>query len=290
MPKPLSNLASKVQASTTIAIDTMYKKMKADGIDVIGFGAGEPDFNTPENIKLEAIKAIENNFTHYTPSNGIEVLRNAICGRLKADCDVEYSPSQIVVSSGAKQSIYYALKAITNPGDEIILAAPFWVSYYELVQMVGGTPVVVKTDESTGWKMTAEMLESAITENTKALILNSPSNPSGVVYNEEELRAIAHVAIDADLYVLSDEIYYRLVYDDTEFKSFASLGDRVKQNTILINGVSKSYAMTGWRIGYSAANEEISKVIGNYQSHASSAPNSAAQMAALEALSGQQIS
>ncbi|NLM60698.1 MAG: aminotransferase class I/II-fold pyridoxal phosphate-dependent enzyme, partial [Clostridiales bacterium] len=184
MPKPLSNLVSTVKASTTIAIDSMYKKMKSEGIDVIGFGAGEPDFNTPDNIKLAGIRAIEDNFTRYTPSSGIESLRKAVCDRLKEDCGLDYTPSQIVISNGAKQSLYLALKAITNPGDEIILPAPYWVSYLEMIRMTGGNPVIVETSQDTGWKMTAEMLKAAITPKTKALILNSPSNPSGVVYNE----------------------------------------------------------------------------------------------------------
>ena len=288
MPKPLSNLVSTVKASTTIAIDSMYKKMKAEGIDVIGFGAGEPDFNTPDNIKLAGIRAIEDNFTRYTPSSGIESLRKAVCDRLKEDCGLDYTPSQIVISNGAKQSLYLALKAITNPGDEIILPAPYWVSYLEMIRMTGGNPVIVETSQDTGWKMTAEMLKAAITPKTKALILNSPSNPSGVVYNEEELAAIAKTAIEADIYVISDEIYYKLIYNGCKFRSFASFGEEIKYNTILVNGVSKSYAMTGWRIGYTAANDEISKLIGNYQSHASSAPNSIAQLAAVEALTGPQ--
>lgn len=288
MPKPLSKLVSEVKASTTIAIDSMYKKMKADGIDVIGFGAGEPDFNTPDNIKQAAIKAIEDNFTRYTPSNGIEPLRKAVCRRMKEDFGLDYTPSQIVVSSGAKQSLYFALKAVTNPGDEIILPAPYWVSYLEMIKMTGGIPVIVDTTRDTSWKMTAEMLKAAITSNTKALILNSPSNPSGVVYTEEELAALADVAVDEDIYVISDEIYCNLIYNGCKFRSVASFGEKAKHNTILVNGVSKSYAMTGWRIGYTASNSEIAELIGNYQSHASSAPNSIAQMAAVEALTGPQ--
>lgn len=288
MPKPLSKLVSMVKASTTIAIDSMYKRMKAEGIDVVGFGAGEPDFNTPDNIKQAGIKAIEDNYTRYTPSSGIEALRQAVCDRLKADCGLVYTPSQIVVSNGAKQSLYLALKAITNPGDEIVLPAPYWVSYLEMIRMTGGTPVIVNTNKTTAWKMTAEMLKAEITPKTKALILNSPSNPSGVVYTEEELEAIARVVVEADIYVISDEIYYKLIYNGCKFRSFASFGEEVKQNTIVVNGVSKSYAMTGWRIGYTAANDDISKLIGNYQSHASSAPNSIAQIAATEALAGPQ--
>lgn len=287
--KPLSKIASKVQASTTIAIDTMYKKMQADGIDVVGFGAGEPDFDTPDNIKEAAVKAIDANFTRYTPAVGTLELREAVCARLKKDCGIEYTPAQIVVSNGAKQSLHYALSAVTNPGDEVILPAPYWVSYAELIAMTGGTQVIIETDDSTGWKITAEMLEAAITPNTKAIIMNSPSNPSGVVYTRDEMQALADVCIKHDIYVISDEIYYRLVYG-TSFTSFAALGEEIKKLTILVNGVSKSYAMTGWRIGYIAAEPEIAKVIGNFQSHASSAPNSIAQKAATEALRGSQSS
>jgi len=283
MAKPLSYLASEVQASTTIAIDTMYKKMKADGIDVIGFGAGEPDFDTPDNIKDAARRAIDENFTRYTASSGIDPLRAAICARLKEDCGVEYAPSQVIVSNGAKMSLYLALRAVTDPGDEIILPAPYWVSYLEMIKMTSGVPVVVETGEETGYKLTAAALSTAITPKTKCLILNSPSNPSGVVYTRAELEAIAKVCVENDIYVISDEIYYKLVYGE-EFVSFPALSEEIKALTILVNGVSKSYAMTGWRIGYCAAPANIAKVIGNYQSHASSNPNSIAQKAAQEAL------
>jgi len=290
MPKQLSISAQRVQASTTLAIDTKFKEMKASGIDVIGFGTGEPDFNTPDNIKEAAIAAINSNLTRYTPASGVMNLRKAAAQRLLEDCGVSYDPSQIIISSGAKQSLYYALRAITNPGDEIIVPAPYWVSYYEMVRMVGGEPVIVTTDESTGWKITADMLRAAITPATKALILNNPSNPSGVVYTKDELEQIAAVCVEADIYVISDEIYYCLVYGENKFTSLASLGEDIKRLTILINGVSKSYAMTGWRIGYLAADISIAKVAGNLQSHAASGPNSIAQEAAIEALIGPQDS
>ena len=290
MPKSLSLTAERVQASTTLAIDTRFKEMKANGIDVIGFGAGETDYNTPDHIKEAAISAINNNVTRYTPASGTVELRKAAAKRIFEDCGVSYEPSQIVISSGAKQSLYYALYAITNPGDEMILPAPYWVSYYELIKMTGGTPKVVYTDESTGWKLTADALRAAITPATKALILNNPSNPSGVVYSKEELESLAAVCVEADIYVISDEIYYRLVYGDNKFTSFAALGDKVKALTILVNGVSKSYSMTGWRIGYLAADSRIAKVVGNVQSHAASGPNSIAQAASVEALAGSQES
>ena len=286
--KELSHIAASVQASSTMAIDSLAKQMKADGIDVIGFGAGEPDFNTPDHIKAAAQKAIDNNVTRYTPASGTVALKEAVCARMKADCGVEYKPSQVVVSSGAKHCVYIALRALVNPGDEVILPAPFWVSYLELIKMVGGTPVVVTAEESASFKMTAAQLEAAITPNTKALILNNPSNPTGMVYSREELEAIARVCIKHDIYVISDEIYYSLLYDGVEFTSFAALGDEVKERTILINGVSKAYAMTGWRIGYILAEEKLTKVMSNFLSHSTGSPCAVSQAASVAALSSSQ--
>ena len=286
--KQLSKTAEAVQASTTLAIDALYKQMKADGIDVIGFGAGEPDFNTPENIKEAGIQAIRDNFTKYTPASGILPLKEAACRRLKEDCGLDYKPSQVVVASGAKHNVYIALRALVNPGDEVILPAPFWVSYLELIKMVGAVPVIVDTTEQDGFKLTAEKLAAAITPSTKCMILNNPSNPTGMVYSREELAALARVCVEQDIYVIADEIYYSLLYDGRQFTSFAALGEDVKERTILINGVSKSYAMTGWRVGFSVSNETIAKVMGNYLSHSTGAPASMAQKAAVEALVGPQ--
>ena len=286
--KELSYIAQEVQASTTLAIDAMFKQMKADGIDVIGFGAGEPDFNTPDNIKAAAIKAIETNQTRYTPAAGIMDLRKAVCQRLKEDCGLDYTPSQIVVASGAKHNVYIALQALVNPGDEVIVPAPFWVSYYEMVKIVGGVPVIVTATEAEDFKLTAEKLAAAVTSKTKAIILNNPSNPTGMMYTKAELEAIAEVCVKNEIYVIADEIYYGLVYDGRQFTSFASLGDEVKELTILVNGVSKSYAMTGWRIGYTASSEKIAKVMANYLSHSTSAPSTISQWAAVEALNGPQ--
>ena len=286
--KELSHIASGVRASTTLAIDAMFKQMKADGIDVIGFGAGEPDFDTPETIKEAGIQAIQGNFTRYTPTAGIPELRQAACMRLLEDCGVSYDPTQIVAASGAKHAVYAALHALVNPGDEIIIPAPFWVSYFEMVKMVGGVPVIVTAEESAGFKLTAEQLESAITPKTKAILLNNPSNPTGMIYSREELQALTDVCVRHDLYIIADEIYYRLVYDGRAFTSVASLGEAVKERTILINGVSKSYAMTGWRVGYAEAPESIAKVMSNYLSHSTGAPCSVAQKAAAAALSGPQ--
>lgn len=286
--KELSRIALAIEPSATMAIDTMFKQMKADGLDVIGFGAGEPDFPTPDYIKEVGIQAIQNNDTKYTPSVGTVALRKAICQRLKEDCGVEYAPAEVSVSNGAKPCVYVALRALVNPGDEVILPAPYWVSYIELIRMVGGVPVVVEATEAEHFKITPEKLSAAITPKTKCMILNNPSNPTGMMYSRKELEEIAKVCVEKDIYVISDEIYYRLAYDNEEFVSFAALGEDVKARTLLVNGVSKSYAMTGWRIGYVAAPAAISKVIGNYLGHCTGSPSSISQAAAAEALSASQ--
>ena len=286
--KPVSKIAEALRASTTLAVDSLAKQMKADGLDVVGFGTGEPDFNTPDNINMAGIRAICDGKTKYTPAAGIIPLRKAIAQRLKEDCGVDYDYTQIVVASGAKHSVYIALAAITNPGDEIIIPAPFWVSYYEMVRMVGGTPVIVEAGEEQNFKITAQQLEAAITEKTKCLMLNNPSNPTGMIYSADELRAIADVCVKHDLYILADEIYYQLIYDGIEFTSIASLCDEVKERTLLINGVSKSYAMTGWRVGYCAANKTLAKIMSNFLSHSTGAPSTISQWASVEALTGPQ--
>ena len=286
--KELSKLALGVQPSTTMAIDSMFKQMKAEGLDVIGFGAGEPDFATPDHIKLAGIAAIHNNDTKYTPSAGTLELRKAICQRLKEDCGLEYEPSQIVVSNGAKSCVYEALRALVNPGDEVILPAPYWVSYIELIKMVGGVPVVIETREQDQFKLTAKELRDAITPKTKCMILNNPSNPTGMMYSRKELEEIAKVCVEEDIYVISDEIYFQLVYDDEKFVSFASISPEAKERTLIINGVSKSYAMTGWRIGYVAANPQVAKIISNYVSHCAGSPCAVSQKAALTAYTASQ--
>ena len=273
-----------------MAIDAMAKQMKADGIDVVGFGAGEPDFNTPDNIKEAGMKAIEENFTRYTPASGTVALKQAICDRMKLDLDLDYVTGQVVVSNGAKHCVYLALQALVDPGEEVILPAPYWVSYLELIKMVGGKPVVVTAGEEQDFKITAEQLEAAITPNTKAFILNNPSNPTGMVYSKEELEALAAVCLKHDIYIIADEIYYTLLYDGVPFTSVASLGDDVKDITVLINGVSKAYAMTGWRIGYAMANLHIAKVMSSYVSHSTGSPCSVSQAAAVTALTGDQYS
>lgn len=286
--KPLSKLASSVHASSTMAIDAMSKSMKAQGIDVIGFGCGEPDFNTPDNIKMACIKALGENRTKYTAASGIVELKGAVCYRMKEDLGIEYKPSEVLIASGAKHNVYLAVRALTDPGDEIIIPAPYWVSYSEIVSMCGGVPVVIQTTEAQGFKLTAEALEAAITDKTKALMLNNPSNPTGMMYTEAELRALAEVCVRRDIYIIADEIYYNLAYDGRKFVSIASLGEEVKERTLLINGVSKSYAMTGWRIGYTMAPEHITKVMSNYVSHSTAAPATFSQWAAVEALTGPQ--
>lgn len=286
--KALSQQAQSVRASTTMAIDTQFKKMRAEGIDVIGFSVGEPDFPTPEHIKQAGIRAIENNLTKYTPTPGTLDVRQAVSKRLKEDWGLDYSTDEIVVTGGGKPVLYGALKALLNPGDEVILPAPYWVSYYELIKMTGGVPVVVETTEEDGFNLTPEHLRAAITPKTKAIILNSPSNPTGMIYSREHLQAIAQVCTEADLYVIADEMYSKLVFDGKEFVSFPTLSDDAKARTILVNGASKTYAMTGWRIGFAAASKEIIKIMSNYFSHSLSGTCSIAQAAAAEAFGGSQ--
>lgn len=288
--KAVSKIAEGVHASTTLAVDSLAKQMKEDGYDVIRFGTGEPDFNTPDNINMAAIAAICDGKTKYTPAAGIPALRKAIAKQLQDDCGLSYDYTQIVVASGAKHSVYIALAAITNPGDEIIIPAPFWVSYYEMVKMTGGVPVIVTAGEESDFKVTASQIEAAITDKTKCLMLNNPSNPTGMIYSKDELKSIAEVCVKHDLYILADEIYYKLIYDGIEFTSIASLGDEVKERCLLINGVSKSYAMTGWRIGYCAANKQLAKIMSNYLSHSTGAPSTISQWAAVEAINGPQQS
>ncbi len=283
----LSEKGLKISPSVTLEITAKAKAMKAEGIDVISFGAGEPDFNTPENIRKEGIKAIEEGLTRYTPASGIVQLKEAVCKKFKKENNLNYSPKNIIISSGAKHSISNALMAILNPGDEVIIAVPYWVSYPEMVKISGGTPVYIHTKEENDFKFTISDLNQALNDKTKAIILNSPSNPTGSIYTKEELSEIANWAIKNNIFVISDEIYERLVYDG-EHISIASINDDIKNQTIVINGMSKAYAMTGWRIGYAAANEEIVKVMSNIQSHTTSNPCSISQYASVEGLLGDQ--
>lgn len=286
--KELSLAATEIRASTTLAVDSLAKQMQSEGLDVIGFGTGEPDFDTPDNIKAAAIRALEAGKTKYTPAAGLVDLRKAISARLKLDFGFDYDVNQITVASGAKHSVFVALMALLNHGDEVILPAPYWVSYYEMIRMAGGLPLIISAGEEHNFKITAQQLDEAIGPKTKALILNNPSNPTGMLYTRAELEAIAEICKKHDLYVISDEIYCSLVYDDKEFVSFPSLSDDAFERTILINGVSKAYAMTGWRIGYAAASHQISKVMANFLSHSTGAPGTMNQIAAIEALMGPQ--
>lgn len=286
--KSLSKVAESVKASTTLAVDALARQMKEDGYDVIGFGTGEPDFDTPDNIKDAGIRAIIDGKTKYSPAAGIQPLRVAIANRLKADCGLDYDYRQIIVASGAKHNVFVALAALINPGDEVVLPAPYWVTYFEAIKMAGGTPVVVSAGEAQSFKITAAQLEAAITDKTKVFLLNNPSNPTGMLYSRSEIEAMAEVCKKYDLYVISDEIYYGLVYDGREFVSFPTVSEDAKERTILINGVSKSYSMTGWRVGYTASNLQIANVMSNYLSHSTGSPGTMCQWAAVEAVAGPQ--
>ena len=290
MVKPISKIASAISPSATLAINALYKQMQADGIDVVGFGAGEPDFNTPDNIKAAGIAAIGENQTRYTPAAGLMPLRKAVCARMKEDLGLDYEPSQVVVASGAKHSVYAAIMVCCDPGDEVVIAAPYWLSYSEMVRMAGAVPVEVIASKEQHFKITAEQLEAAITPKTKMFMLNSPSNPTGMVYTKEELEALAAVCEKHGIYVLADDIYYKLVYDGIEYTSIASVSPAMKEQCIIVNGVSKTYAMTGWRIGYTLSNETVAKAMSSYLSHSTGAPATPAQYAAIEALTGPQDS
>ncbi|TSA29148.1 MAG: pyridoxal phosphate-dependent aminotransferase [Verrucomicrobiaceae bacterium] len=284
----IASRLTELTPSLTLAIDSKAKALKAEGVDVCGFGAGEPDMDTPEHIKAAAIEALQKGLTKYTPSSGIPELRQAISKKLSADNKLEYKPGQVIVSNGAKQSCFNAIAAVLNPGDEVIIPAPFWLSYPEMVRIAGGVPVIVNTKEENGWKMTAEEFENAMTPCTKMVIINSPGNPTGSVYTRDELRAISEVAAEEDIYILSDEIYEKLTYDGAEHVSIASLTPEAYDLTITVNGFSKAYAMTGWRLGYLAAPEPIAKAIDSMQSHMTSNPCSFAQYGALAAITGDQ--
>ncbi len=283
-----SNKAERIEPSVTLAITAKAKEMKANGINVISFSAGEPDFNTPKNIINAAIKAMEDGNTKYTNVNGIISLREAICKKLKEDNNLDYNPSQIVASTGAKQSLANTFLAILNPGDEVIVPNPYWVSYPELIALADGKAVFVKSDESSEYKFTKENLEEVVTEKTKAIVLNTPNNPTGTIYSEDELNIIAEFAKKHDLIIISDEMYEKLVYDGEKHVSIASLSKDAYERTVVINGLSKSYAMTGWRMGYSASSEKIAKLMTNIQSHMTSNVCSITQYAAVEALNGPQ--
>jgi aspartate aminotransferase len=280
----LSNRIQKIQPSMTLAITAKAKAMKQAGVDVISFGAGEPDFATPRYIRDVAIEKVEEGHIGYTAASGIEELKTAICNKLKEDQGISYQENQIVVSTGAKQALFNTFQAICNPGDEVLIGVPYWVSYPELIKLSDGVPIFVETKKENQYKMTVADLEAARTDKTKAVLVNSPNNPTGVVYDQEELLAIGTWAVKHDIWVISDEIYEKLVYGGVEHISIASLSKEIQEKTIIINGFSKAYAMTGWRIGYSAAPLDLTKGMTSLQSHVSSNPNTISQYAALAAL------
>lgn len=288
MALTLSKKAQAVKPSSTLAITAKAKELRAQGIDVVGFVAGEPDFNTPDNINKAAKAAIDAGFTKYTPVSGIIELKKAIAGKFASFNKLKYEPDQIVVSNGGKHSLTNAITAIANPGDEFMIPAPYWLSYPEMVKLADAVPVAVTTKKENGYKVTVDELEAAYTDKTKALILNTPNNPTGSVYTEDELRAIADFVVEKDIYVIADEMYEYLIYGDKTHVSIASFNDEIYKRTITCSGLSKSYAMTGWRIGYAAAPIEIAKLMSSVQSHQASNPNSIAQKAAYEAITGPQ--
>ena len=284
----LSERATSLSPSLTLSIDSKAKSMIAGGQDVCGFGAGEPDFDTPEHIKAAAIAALQSGFTKYTPSSGVPELRQAIADKFKQDNGLNYKASQVIVSNGAKHSCFNAIMATCQEGDEVLIPSPYWLSYPEMVRLAGAEPIFVPTKEENGWKMTAEDFENAMSPRTKMVIINTPGNPTGAVYTREELEAIAAVAIEEEILILSDEIYEKLIYDDMEHISIGSLSPEAHDLTITINGFSKAYAMTGWRLGYLGAPDAIAKAIDSLQSHSTSNPCSFAQKGALAALQGDQ--
>jgi len=284
----ISNRVKSINPSQTLAITAQALKMKREGKKVISFAAGEPDFDTPKNIKEEAISAIKQGFTHYTDNSGIIELKEAVIGKLKKDNKVEYKPAEIIISNGAKQCLFNAILTVCNPEDEVLLPTPCWVSYTEQIKFAQAAPIFINTYQEDAFKLSAAQVEEKISSKTKLLILNSPNNPTGAVYEMEELKKIAQLLVKYDIYCIGDEIYEKLIYDEAEHFTIASLSNEVKAKTIIINGVSKSYAMTGWRIGYAAGPEDIISGMGKIQGHSTSNPNSIAQKASVEALNGRQ--
>ena len=281
-----SNRIEQVNPSMTLAIDAKAKEMKANGEDVIGFGAGEPDFNTPERIKQAAIRAIEANDTHYTPVGGTNELKDAIITKMKRDNGLNYDRNQILVSCGAKHSFYNLAQALWEEGDEVIIPAPYWVSFPEMVGLAGAKPVIIETDAAHNFKITVDQIKKVLTPNTRAILINTPSNPTGFAYEKSELEAIAQCALENNLLMISDEIYEWIIFDGFKHTSIASLSKEAQKNCVVINGVSKCYAMTGWRIGYIAADAEIVKKVTKLQGQSTSGPCSISQAASIEALVG----
>lgn len=284
----LSKRIENMAPSSTVALTAKVGELKRQGVDIISFNVGEPDFNTPANINKEAIKAINEGFTKYTAAAGIPELRDAICEKLMNDNGVKYKSSQITVGTGAKQSLANAILTVCDDGDEVIVPTPCWVSYTELIKLAQGTPVLVETDESDGFQLNIDKIKSVITNRTKAIIINTPNNPTGAVYNRKILTELGNLAVQNNFYIISDEVYEKLVYDGEKHVCIASISSEIKEKTIIINGFSKAYAMTGWRIGYGAGPDDVIKGMNALQSHMTSNTNSITQKAAIEALNGPQ--
>ncbi len=285
----LSERIGRIKPSPTLAVSSKAKAMKAQGIDVVSFGAGEPDFDTPQHIKEAAIQAIRDGFTKYTPASGIDELKEAVCQKFAQDNGLSFDKSQVVISCGGKHAFYNLAQVLLDPGDEAIIPAPYWVSYPDMVRLAGGIPVFLETHEENGFKLTPEQLDEALTEKTKIVVINSPSNPTGAAYSKEELEALANVILKyPNAHVISDEIYEKIVYDGYTFASIANCGGEILKRTIIIHGVSKTYAMTGWRIGFTAGDADIIKAVSMLQSQSTSNPTSIAQKAAVAALNGPQ--
>lgn len=288
MTLQLANRVSALTPSSTLAITAKAKAMKAEGIDVIGLGAGEPDFNTPQHIIDAAIKAMNEGQTKYTATGGLPELKKAIIGKFKQDQNIDYKPSEIIVTNGAKHALYTLFQVILNEGDEVIIPIPYWVSYPEQVKLAGGEPVYINGEEANQFKITADQLKSAITSKTKAIIINSPSNPTGMLYTKEELTELGEICLEHNILIISDEIYEKLIYGEHTHVSIAELSTELKNQTIIINGVSKSHSMTGWRIGYAAGNALIIKAMTDLASHSTSNPTTPSQYGAIAAYNGTQ--
>ncbi len=284
----LSAIVQRLKPSATIAAANKAKELKRSGVTVYEFTLGEPDFVTPRHICDAAKRAMDAGHTHYTPAGGLPEVREAICAAYERDTGLKYAPSQVVVSNGAKHSVHNVLSALCGPGDEVIIPAPYWVSYSALVELTGATPVLVHTSEESGFRLSAEQFEEAITDRTKLLMLNNPCNPTGAAFTVAGLEALARVAVDRDILVMSDEIYDKLIYAGSEFRSFATFGPEVAERTIIVNGVSKAYAMTGWRIGWTLSPVELAKGMEKLQSQETSNPCSISQHATIAALNGPQ--
>ncbi len=284
----LSNRILSVKPSPTLAVTALANQMKAQGIDVIGFGSGEPDFDTPESIKEAARKAIDSGKTRYTPAGGIPELKSAIMEKFQRDNDLDYNMNQVTVNCGGKHSFYNLMQVLLNPGDQVIIPAPYWVSYTAMTELAGGEPIIIETDENSEFKVTPKQLEKSLTKKTKAFVLNSPSNPTGTGYTSDELKALGEVLMEMDIVIISDDIYESIHYDEFIFSNMAQISSVLKEKTIVLNGVSKTYSMTGWRIGYMAGDQDIIAKVETLQSQSTSNPTSISQWAAIEALTGPQ--